>query len=255
MKVDDRPDTPPTRSVPEKDRFQELMKRAPPEPAKRPPPGAQGVRPPGVLARGSLGVRAAPGSLQIAPRGAFASAEQLGRVRQGLSAEAHRLGEVRGEAHQTNQERVHHRLTALIARELARESPPEPVTGKGESAARGAELLPAEPPDARPTPPGTRLEGGSGPATTGAAPPEETRVQATLELIEKIEVFVRSQRPALAMRLGGALETTVEVERTGPREVALRIQGHRGPLPRENLARIQEELAARGLRLKALSSA
>ncbi|WNG28149.1 hypothetical protein F0U62_32200 [Cystobacter fuscus] len=255
MKIDDRQDTPPTRSVPEKDRFQELMRRAPPEPVKRPPPGAQGVRSPGMLARGSLGARATPGPLQVAPRGAFASAEQLGQVRQGLSAEAHRLGEVRGEAHQTNQERVHQRLTALLARELARQSPPEPVMGKGESAARGAEPLPAEPPDARPTPPGTRLEGGPGPVTTGASSSGETRVQATLELIEKIEVFVRSQRPALAMRLGGALEATVEVERTGPREVALRIQGHRGPLPRENLARIQEELAARGLRLRALSSA
>ncbi|MFY0578460.1 hypothetical protein ACN28S_32895 [Cystobacter fuscus] len=96
MKIDDRQDTPPTRSVPEKDRFQELMRRAPPEPVKRPPPGAQGVRSPGMPARGSLGARAAPGALQVAPRGAFASTEQLGRVRQGLSAEAHRLGEVRG---------------------------------------------------------------------------------------------------------------------------------------------------------------
>ncbi|HEX8538873.1 MAG TPA: hypothetical protein VF664_15490, partial [Cystobacter sp.] len=146
-------------------------------------------------------------------------------------------------------------LTALLARELAREPPAEPVTGRGAAAARGGEMLPAEPPDARPVPPGTRLEGGSGPETAGAASSGETRVQATLELIEKIEVFVRSQRPALAMRLGGALEATVEVERTGPREVALRIQGHRGPLPRENLARLQEELAARGLRLTALSSA
>ncbi|OJH37999.1 hypothetical protein [Cystobacter ferrugineus] len=255
MKVDDRHDTPPTRSVPEKDRFQELMKRAPPEPTKRPPPGGQGVRSPGVLARGALGARTPPGSLQVSPRGAFASAELLGRVRQGLSAEAHRLGEVRGEAHQTNQERVHQRLTALIARELAREPPAEPGTDRGASVARGGEVLPAEPPDARPTPPGTRLEGSPGPAMAGATSPGETRVQSTLALIEKIEVFVRSQRPALALRLGGALEATVEVERTGPREVALRIQGHRGPLPRENLARIQEELAARGLRLKALSSA
>jgi hypothetical protein len=255
MKVDDRHDTPPTRSAPEKDRFQEMMKKAPPEPAKRPLPGGQGVRSPGVLARGSLGARAAPGSLQVSPRGAFASAEQLGRVRQGLSAEAHRLGEVRGEAHQTNQERVHQRLTDLLAREFAREPPAEPATGRGVSAARGGEALPAEPPDSRPPPPGTHLDGGAGPAMAGTASPGETRVQATLELIEKIEVFVRSQRPALAMRLGGALEATVEVERTGPREVALRIQGHRGPLPRENLVRIQEELAARGLRLKALSSA
>jgi hypothetical protein len=254
MKVDDRHDTTPTRSVPEKDRFQELMKKALPQPPRRLPPGAQGARSPGALARGSLAARATPGALQVSPRGAFASAEQLGRVRQGLSAEAHRLGEVRGEAHQTNQERVHQRLTALIARELAREPPVEPVTSREAPTARGGEVLPVESPETRPTLSGTRLEGGSGAMMAGATPPGETRVQATLELIEKLEVFMRSQRPALAMRLGGALDATVEVERTGPREVVLRIQGHRGPLPREDLARIQEGLAARGLRLKALSS-
>jgi hypothetical protein len=83
------------------------------------------------------------------------------------------------------------------------------------------------------------------------APTPEARVQAAVELIEKIDVFVKSQRPALAMRLGGALEATVEVERTGPREVALRIQGRRGPLPSEDLARIRDALAARGLKLSA----
>jgi hypothetical protein len=84
------------------------------------------------------------------------------------------------------------------------------------------------------------------------APASEARVQAAVELIEKIEVFVKSQRPALAMRLGGALEATVEVERTGTREVALRIQGRRGPLPSEDVARIRDALAARGLKLSAL---
>jgi hypothetical protein len=80
----------------------------------------------------------------------------------------------------------------------------------------------------------------------------EVRVQAALELIEQIEVFVKSQRPALAMRLGGALDATVEVERTGEREVSLRIQGRRGRIPPQDLARIREELAARGLKLSAL---
>jgi hypothetical protein len=87
------------------------------------------------------------------------------------------------------------------------------------------------------------------------APSAEARAQAALELIEKIEVFVKSQRPALALHLGGVLDATVEVERTGAREVALRIQRRRGPLPQEDLARIREALAARGLKLSAFLTA
>jgi hypothetical protein len=75
-----------------------------------------------------------------------------------------------------------------------------------------------------------------------------------MELIERIEVFVRSQRPALKMSLGGALDATVEVERTGPREVSLRIQGRRGPVPSEELARIRGALEAKGLRLRSLQA-
>ncbi len=82
-------------------------------------------------------------------------------------------------------------------------------------------------------------------------PSPELRVQAALELIEQIEVFVKSQRPALAMQLGGALDATVEVERTGAREVALRIQGRRGRLLQKDLMRIRDALAERGLKLSA----
>jgi hypothetical protein len=84
------------------------------------------------------------------------------------------------------------------------------------------------------------------------APDPQLRVQATLQLIEKIEVFVQSQRPALRLSLGEPLSATVQVERTGPREVALRIQGRQGPLAQEELARIREGLEARGLRLRSL---
>jgi hypothetical protein len=64
---------------------------------------------------------------------------------------------------------------------------------------------------------------------------------------------VKSQRPALSLSLRGALDATVEVERTGPREVALRIiQGRNGPLPSEDVARLREALEARGLRLRSL---
>ncbi|WP_338866886.1 hypothetical protein [Myxococcus stipitatus] len=95
-------------------------------------------------------------------------------------------------------------------------------------------------------------------ATTGAdaASPGElapaSHVGSAVELIERIEVFMKSQRPAMSMSVRGTLNATVEVERTGPREVVLRIQGRTGPVPTEDVARLRDALEARGLRLRAL---
>jgi hypothetical protein len=152
------------------------------------------------------------------------------------------------------QEKTEHRLSELISRELSREL-------------RG-ELPPLLPPRAAPP----SLGSSHGPAPTevlpaggephpapplaGMAPSDspdpQLKVQATLQLIERIELFVQSQRPALRMSLGSPLSAMVEVERTAPREVALRIQGRHGPLAHEDLARIRDALEARGLRLRSL---
>lgn len=256
MKVDGRQEAAPARPASDKGRFQEVLKKTSPEAAKAPAPAARGgqaARPPVMPTRGATGTEATAGLARTPPRGAFASAEHLGQVRQGLNTEAHRLRDTRGEAHQTHQERVQQRVTDLISRELAREPRPEPLAPRAPSPSPGPES---------PTPPPSveALSAAGGAPTSGPggvntpavdAPTPEARVQAAVELIEKIDVFVKSQRPALAMRLGGALEATVEVERTGPREVALRIQGRRGPLPSEDLARIRDALAARGLKLSA----
>jgi hypothetical protein len=190
--------------------------------------------------------------VHLTPRGAFASPEHLGQVRQSLNSEAHRLKDVRGESLQVNRERVDQRAAELVTRELARElhleaaprapSPrpaaPEPALPSGEALSTLGEAR------------GGVQAGGAPPAAE--APASEARAQAALALIEKIDVFMKSQRPALALRLGGALEATVEVERTGAREVALRIQGHRGPVPAGQLEHIREALASRGLRLSRL---
>ena len=255
MKVDGRNEATPARPASDKGRFQEVLKKTGPEKAKAPAPpprGGQVARPPAPPMRGATGTVATAGLARTPQRGAFASAEHLGQVRQGLNAEAHRLRDTRGEAHQTHQEQVRQRVTDLISRELARELRSEP----------SAPRAPSPGPEGQSPPPslealsatGGAQSGGPGGVGTPAvdAPASEARVQAAVELIEKIEVFVKSQRPALAMRLGGALEATVEVERTGPREVALRIQGRRGPLPSEDLTRIRDALAARGLKLRAL---
>jgi hypothetical protein len=253
MKVDGHKEAAPARPGSDKGRFQEVLKKTGPDAAKAPASrGGQVARPPMTPTRGTTGTVATAGLARTPPRGAFASAEHLGQVRQGLNAEAHRLRDTRGEAHQTQQERVQQRVTDLLSRELAREPRPESL----------APRVPSSPgPESPTTPPSVEALSAAGGAQPGGpggvnasaldAPSPEARVQAAVELIEKIDVFVKSQRPALAMRLGGALEATVEVERTGPREVALRIQGRRGPLPSEDLTRIRDALAARGLKLSA----
>lgn len=253
MKVDGHHEAAPARPASDRGRFQEVLKRTGPEAATAPIRGGQALRMPGVPSRAGTGTVATSRLARTFQKGAFASSEHLGQVRQGLNAEAHRLQDTRGEAHQTNQERVHQRMTDLIARELSREPRPEPGTPVPPSTAPGSEsLAPASlmEPGAAFGEPRTAGPGGAR-ASAADAPAPEARVQATLELIEKLEVFVKSQRPALAMRLGGALEATVEVERTGAREVALRIQGHRGSLPQEDMARIRDALSARGLKLSA----
>jgi hypothetical protein len=256
MKVNGRNEEAPARPASESGRFQEALKKAPPQAAKAPARPAPPARNTGAATRGATGTVAAPGLARTPQRGAFASTEHLGQVRQGLNAEAHRLRDVRGEAQQSSQERMHQRLTDLVARELAREPRAGPVPPRSPLMSPGAETPPpASPVEALSAAGGTSRGGVEGAATRAPEPANpEARVQAALELIEKIEVFVKSQRPALAMRLGGALNATVEVERTGEREVALRIQGHQGGLPQKELLRIREALAERGLKLSAFVS-
>ncbi|TSC31568.1 hypothetical protein FOF48_12945 [Corallococcus sp. Z5C101001] len=258
---------------PERDAFQQVLQRAsergttsgrPRTDAQRGPtqqggpPGPGALRPggtgPGQTTRVSSplpGVRAASAVLSTT-RGALGSPAALRQARQGMHVEAQRLGTVRQEAHATGQEQASHRASELLTRELERSVRAE----------LRAAPLPAPPPrEARSSesPPTLSATGGhgvtgGGAAAAGMAATPVAQVESTLALIEKIEVFVRSQRPALGLSLRGSLEATVEVERTGPREVALRIQGRHGPVPPADVARLRDALEARGLRLSALQA-
>lgn len=287
MKIDGRDHAEPAKSTPAPGQFQQVLQRAaapassasssanpspgkalprlpsPPTGAKLPP--SQALRPPAKPPAGAVPL---PGSASRLPstalgsgpvvatsRSALANPENLGQTRQAMHGEALRLRNVRAEAQTVSQEKTEHRLTELISRELAREfraessnqppsarpvpSPPEspqgPVPAEGISPMGEARLAASQ--------------AGLAPAD---APDPQARVEATLQLIEKIEVFVQSQRPGLRLSLGEPLSATVQVERTGPREVALRIQGRQGPLAQEELTRIKEGLEARGLRLRSL---
>ncbi|HYO52667.1 MAG TPA: hypothetical protein VEU50_07775, partial [Archangium sp.] len=139
MKVDGRSEAAPARPASDKRRFQEVLKKAPPEAAKAPVRGGLAARTPVSPTRGATGTLATTGLARTPQRGAIASAEHLGQVRQGLTAEAHRLRDVRGEAHQTHQERVQQRVTDLISRELAREQRPEPLAPRVPSPSSGPE--------------------------------------------------------------------------------------------------------------------
>lgn len=254
MKIDAHPEAGPVRSASTQGRFPQELKKATPRTGAVPP--RSGPPLPSASARSHPTSAVLPGVARVASSSRLASAEHLGQVRQGLHAEAHRLLDVRGEAQRTQREQVHHRVGELIARELAREpptrTPPRPSPPDTTLPPSGAPVSP-EPSGAVPGPQGT-----ASPAPIIApgpqAPAPEARVQATLALIEKLELFVKSQRPALALQLGGDWNARVEVERTGVGEVALRIQGQRGPLASQDLTRLREALVARGLKLSAFSA-
>jgi hypothetical protein len=168
--------------------------------------------------------------------------------------EASRLGTVRAEAHTSTQEKTEHRLSELLSRELAHELRAEPSQALSPRSASAPLETPrkAAPTEGLPVMGEARLAAGGAAPASPEPPNPQLKVQATLQLIEKIELFVQSQRPALRMSLGYPLSAMVEVERTGPREVALRIEGRHGPLAREDLSRIRDALGARGLRLRSL---
>ncbi|MEO6119208.1 MAG: hypothetical protein ABIP12_00855, partial [Terriglobales bacterium] len=56
-----------------------------------------------------------------------------------------------------------------------------------------------------------------------SAIPEEGKAAKAIALIERIETFVRSQRPGLALTLNNSLGAHVEIERIGPKEIALKL--------------------------------
>ncbi len=274
MRVKDTEPSQPVKPAPDRARFQQALHQArgpqpaaasrppgaPPKPAgtpasaPRPSASATGIGKPAASPPKPL-TAISTGKVIVQSRGALAAPENLGRVRQGMHVEVQRLHHTRTEAQSIAREHTEHRVTELIARELVRDLRAEP--GNAAGAPRSPTLPPSEPARASHTgalaPAGEPRLGGVSPGTPPPeAPDAQLKAKAALELIERIEVFVKSQRPALKLSLGGALDATVEVERTGPREVALRIQGRHGPVPSEELSRIRDALEARGLRLRTL---
>jgi len=197
--------------------------------------------PPGLTLKATAVVAAKPAVA------ATSTTTQLTQKRVHADAEATRLDSVRAQHGHTAETLTHARssqseavidraaarILDFITRELEQDPPPKQ---------RPLEVATAH---HRPAPVSAKAP---------TANPEASAAQA-VALIEKIEVFVKSQRPGLALTLNNSLGAHVEIERIGPKEIALKLVGHRGPPTAEAVSRIREELRARGLKVGALSVA
>jgi hypothetical protein len=211
--------------------------RAPARPVVRPPRPV----PPGLAATGTPAARAAA-------KAHAATTTQLSRARAHANAEAGRLDSGRAEAHEGSrraqlgrgEQLTQHRATTtdrileIIGREFSPEAAPP-----GAPTRVLAHVQPPAPP----------------PPHVAPEPPHQAKAAQATALIERIELFVRSQRPGLALTLNNSLGAHVEISRVGPREVALRLVGHQGPPTPEAVSRIREALRARGLKVSALEVA
>jgi hypothetical protein len=167
---------------------------------------------------------------------------KLVEARARMHQEAFRLISVRQQLHQVQEERLDSRLIDLICRELVSWLEWE---GASRRQAANADHSASRPELAR------QVESMRSPGQASTSAQAE-RAYSAVALIEKIERLVKSQRPALSLTLGSGLAIRVEVERTGPRKVAIRIWGRTGPPPPEELNRLREEIRSRGLELSAL---
>ncbi|HEY1905194.1 MAG TPA: hypothetical protein VGG91_04085 [Myxococcaceae bacterium] len=90
-------------------------------------------------------------------------------------------------------------------------------------------------------------------STDGVTPPREDRVERAMELVERIERFVRSGRPSLALTLRGQLPGRLEIERVAPGTIDLRLSSRRA-VPERALEEIRQALEARGLSVRRLET-
>ncbi|MBK7859574.1 MAG: hypothetical protein IPJ65_13340 [Archangiaceae bacterium] len=184
------------------------------------------------------------------PRALALQAQQQSASRAATEARAHahakaeNLVELRAQGTETSKQRYDTRLIDLICNELRAEF------GGETNASRAANSdVPRVTPTATPAVQVAPL--------APAAAKQEAAVKAAsaAELIEKIEAFVKSQRPGIAITLDGSLGARVEIERLGPKEVAIRLVGKNGPPKPEDISRIRDEMRVRGLKVGALSVA
>lgn len=160
-----------------------------------------------------------------------ASAATSGEARQRVVHEARRLLAVRAEAQGATAERHEERAEALLLRVLEQLREPVPQT-----------------PFAAPTTPTANLPRASaGAALPPALPKPLAPAARAAALVEQIETFTRAQRPGLALTLHASLGARVELQRLGPKTLAVRLIGKDGPPGPAVVRRARQALEARGL--------
>lgn len=206
----------------------------------------------------SAGVSSAgPNALQLARTQHSAIAQQASVVRahhdataaQAQVTRAHhaqtveQAAMVRTEGLDHGEQKLNGRVVDLIVKELVAEFETRPGQGGPSKVANPVQPMSSDVPF--PT----------GPAATPQVQTAETRAAQAVQLIERIDTFVRSGRPALALTLNNSLGARVEIEKLGPGRIALRLVGQNGPPSPDTVSRIRDELLARGLQVGALSVA
>jgi len=217
------------------------------KPAGAPPPVAVAV-PPGLKPRASAPSSTAA-SIKVASVvraearvSANVEASRLETVRTHHHVVADQSQATRTAHHETTLTRSEARIIEFIVKELHRDTSSTPAPRPTPSAL-GATVH-ALPQPAEPITEKVAVDAS-----------EQAKSEQAVALIEKIETFVKSQRPGLALTLNNSLGAHVEIERIGPKEIALKLVGHRGPPSPDAVSRIRDELRARGLKIGALSVA
>jgi hypothetical protein len=220
--------------------------------------GAKTVSPRTGSASGTRGGSQQPGmrpSVLMRPlRGIRASTAQAARQIDASKRGERVLRDAHSQSAETSQDRQGERQGDQVRAQLFQAIERECSGGAG---------LPSEPnpddPHGEPRPSSESVrsaEGGSAtsaPASASASSPQ--RAQAIAELVERIEVALKSGQPTLSLGLASRSgAASVEIRRTGKGEVALRISARAGS--RQALAasgeQLKGDLQARGLRVKSL---
>jgi hypothetical protein len=100
-------------------------------------------------------------------------------------------------------------------------------------------------------PPAAAPAAGSNLGPLAALADAGARAERALLLVEKVELLLRSGRPALSVSLRTREPARVELQRVGRAAVSLRLAAAR-PLPPEEVDLLRTALATRGLTLRAL---
>ncbi|MFT3706964.1 MAG: hypothetical protein QM817_04775 [Archangium sp.] len=221
--------------------FKQLLAEARAELKPKPPVVAPVVARAGQTALSSTTATAASQVRQQARAHAETEASRLGTVRADHSRHVEAQQNARAQHTEAVTEKSEGRVLDLIVRELSADATPSnstpPPTPTAELAVRPA------------------LNAAAALQQSKIEVAPETKASQAVALIEKIITFVRSQRPGLALTLNNSLGASVEIERIGPKEIALKLIGQFGPPSADAVSRIRDELRARGLKIGALSVA